>query len=258
MPCMYLVRSCSDGIPIPAEPRNDGIKHDTIQCLIRSLHYIINTTDRWFSARLQYLQCISNGDYKDPRHLDVLNRYQGVQPWALTKFRDFSLTFPWPFCGFPWPWDILLAFHYCLNTNFANNLTNHSPKVAMRTNIKKADYQNTKFDALNFHKIVHSDNLQNWILWRDKLFCDFWLYIFYYLDCTKCKFPDFSLTFPNIHFPWPSTKSPDFSLTFAKSGISLPFPWPLDTLDTCDEWGKKRFQTRLRKRIVIAYNLHAY
>ena len=43
-----------------------------------------------------------------------------------------SLTFPWPFCGFPWPWDILSAFHYCLNTNFASNLTNHSPKVAIR------------------------------------------------------------------------------------------------------------------------------
>ena len=57
---------------------------------------------------------------------------QGVQPWALTKFPDFSLIFPWPFCGFPWPWDILSAFHYCLNTNFANNLTNHSPKVAIR------------------------------------------------------------------------------------------------------------------------------
>ena len=39
------------------------------------------------------------------------NAYQGVQPWALTKFPDFSLTFPWPFCGFPWPWDILSAFH---------------------------------------------------------------------------------------------------------------------------------------------------
>ena len=57
------------------------------------------------------------------------------------------------------------------------------------------------------------------------------LIIFYYLDCTKCKFPDFSLTFPKIHFfPWPSTKFPDFSLTFAKSGISLTFPWPLDTM----------------------------
>ena len=56
---------------------------------------------------------------------------QGVQPWALTKFPDFSLTFPWPFCGFPWPSDILSVFHYCLNTNFASNLTNHSPKVAI-------------------------------------------------------------------------------------------------------------------------------
>ena len=77
---------------------------------------------------------------------------------------------------------------------------------------------------------MYSDNLQNWILWMDKLFCNF-LIIFYYLDCTKCKFHDLSLTFPNINFfPWPSTKFPDFSLTLAKSGISLTFPWPLDTL----------------------------
>ena len=54
-----------------------------------------------------------------------------IQPWVLTKFPDFSLTFPWPFCGFPWPWDILSAVYYCLNTNFASNLTNHSPKVAI-------------------------------------------------------------------------------------------------------------------------------
>ena len=55
--------------------------------------------------------------------------------------------------------------------------------------------------------------------------------IFYSLCGTKCKFPDFSLTFSNIHFfPWPSPKFPDFSLTFARSGISLTFPWPLDTL----------------------------
>ena len=40
-------------------------------------------------------------------------------------------------------------------------------------------------------------------------------------------FPDFS---QYSFFPWPSTKFPDFSLTFAKSGISLTFPWPLDTL----------------------------
>ena len=40
-------------------------------------------------------------------------------------------------------------------------------------------------------------------------------------------FPDFS---QYSFFPWSSTKFPDFSLTFAKSGISLTFPWPLDTL----------------------------
>ena len=40
-------------------------------------------------------------------------------------------------------------------------------------------------------------------------------------------FPDFS---QYSFFPWPSTKFPDFSLTFAKSGISLTYPWTLDTL----------------------------
>ena len=40
-------------------------------------------------------------------------------------------------------------------------------------------------------------------------------------------FPDFS---QYSFFPWPSPKFPDFSLTFVKSGISLTFPWPLDTL----------------------------
>ena len=44
------------------------------------------------------------------------------------------------------------------------------------------------------------------------------LIIFYYLDCTKCKFPDFSLTFPNIHF----------SLTFNK----IPWLFP----DFCQVW----------------------
>ena len=68
---------------------------------------------------------------------------------------------------------------------------------------------------------MHSDNLQNWILWRDKLFCDFWLF-FYYLDCTKCKFLDFSLTFPNIHF-FPDLQQN--SLTFPWLLPSLEFPW---------------------------------
>ena len=36
----------------------------------------------------------------------LLRPSQGVQPWALIKFPDFSLTFPWLFGGFPWPWDI--------------------------------------------------------------------------------------------------------------------------------------------------------
>ena len=51
------------------------------------------------------------------------------------------------------------------------------------------------------------------------------------LAMTRSKFPDFSLIFPNIfNFPWPITKFPDNSLTFAWYGISLTFPWPLDTL----------------------------
>ena len=81
---------------------------------------IIGSDNGWSPGRCQYHylnQCC--------------NIVQGVQPWALTKFPDFSQIFPWPFCGFPWPWDILSAFHYCLNTNFASNLTNHSPKVAI-------------------------------------------------------------------------------------------------------------------------------
>ena len=60
-------------------------------------------------------------------------------PWSLWRHRVSShepsqnfLTFPSPFCGFPWPWDISSAFYYCLNTNFASNLTNHSP---LRNNI---------------------------------------------------------------------------------------------------------------------------
>ena len=46
--------------------------------------------------------------------------------------------------------------------------------------------------------------------------------IFYYLDCTKCEFPDFSLTFPNIHF-FPDLQQN--SLTFPWLLPSLEFPW---------------------------------
>ena len=56
---------------------------------------------------------------------------QGVQPRALTKFPDYSLTFPWPFGVFPWPRDKILTFHYRLNTDLACNLTNHTPKLAI-------------------------------------------------------------------------------------------------------------------------------
>ena len=51
-------------------------------------------------------------------------------------------------------------------------------------------------------------------------------------------FPHFS---QYSFFSWPSTKFPDFSLTFAKSGISLTFPWPLDTLDGLIEVGCRGF-----------------
>ena len=54
-----------------------------------------------------------------------------------------------------------------------------------------------------------------------------WFFIiFYYLDCTKCKFPDFSL-YSQYSF---------FSLTFnkipwiCKVWNFSDFPWPLDTL----------------------------
>ena len=48
------------------------------------------------------------------------------------------------------------------------------------------------------------------------------LIIFYYLDCTKCKFPDISLTFLNIHF-FPDLQQN--SLTFPWLLPSLEFPW---------------------------------
>ena len=154
---------------------------------------------------------------------------QGVQPWALTKFPDFSLTFPWPFCGFPWPWDILSAFHYCLNTNFASNLTNHSPKLAITKWYQLGRLSKYKIGCFNFHKIACAQWQPSELNTREGQTVLWFLIIFYYLDCTKCKFPDFS---QYSFFPWPSTKFPDFSLTFAKSGISLTFPWPLDTLKT--------------------------
>ena len=48
-----------------------------------SLHWWIISTNRtvsissyrWFSARLKFFQCVSNLDYKNPLHLDVVDRY---------------------------------------------------------------------------------------------------------------------------------------------------------------------------------------
>ena len=150
---------------------------------------------------------------------------QGVQPWALTKFPDFSLTFPWPFCGFPWPWDISSAFHYCLNTNFASNLTNHSPKVAITK-----WYQLGRLSKYKIWCFKFSQDCAQWqpselntlegqiVLW--------FLIIFYYLDCTKCKFPDFS---QYAFFPWPSTKFPDFCQVWNFPDFSLTAGHPADT-----------------------------
>ena len=135
-----------------------------------------------------------------------------------------SLTFPWPFCGFPWPWDILSAFHYCLNTNFTSNLTNHSPKVAIAK-----QYQLGRLSKYKIWCFKLSQDCAQWqpselnILEGQTVLC--FLIIFYYLDCTKCKFPDFS----QYSFFFPDLQQN--SLTFAKSGISLTFPWPLDTLN---------------------------
>ena len=64
---------------------------------------------------------------------------------------------------------------------------------------------------------MHSDNLQNWIIWRDKLFCDFWLFF-----TTKIALNANSLTFTWL-FPIFI-----FSLTFNKIPWLLPsleFPW---------------------------------
>ena len=47
-------------------------------------------------------------------------------------------------------------------------------------------------------------------------------YFFNYLDCTKCKFPDFSLNFPNIHFFLDLQQN---SLAFPWLLPSLEFPW---------------------------------
>ena len=55
---------------------------------------------------------------------------------------------------------------------------------------------------------MHSDNVQNWILWRDKLFCDFLLFFTTWiaLNANSLTFPwlfpifIFSLTFNKI--PW--------------------------------------------------------
>ena len=132
---------------------------------------------------------------------DAIPGYPAMSPHKIPwLFPDISLTI----CGFPCPWDILSAFPFCLNTNFASNLTNHSPEVALNLLQDCAQWQPSELNTLEGHTV----------LW--------FLIIFYYLDCAKCEFPDFS---QYSFFPWPSTKFPDFSLTFAKSGISLTFPW---------------------------------
>ena len=64
---------------------------------------------------------------------------------------------------------------------------------------------------------MHSDNLQSWILGRDKLFCDFLLFFTTYIALNAN-----SLTFPNIHF-FPDLQQN--SLTFPWLLPSLEFPW---------------------------------
>ena len=141
-------------------------------------------------------------------------------PWL---FPDISLTILWFSLTMRH-----ITFHYCLDTNFASNLTNLSPKVAITK-----WYQLDRISKYKIWCFKLSQDCAQWqpselntlegqtVLWFSSFFTTL------YLDCTKCKFPDFS---QYSFFPWPSTKFPDFSLTFAKSGISLTFPWPLDTL----------------------------
>ena len=65
--------------------------------------------------------------------------------------------------------------------------------------------------------IVHSDNIQNWMVWRDKLFCDLLLF-----STTKI-----ALNANSLIFPWLFTIF-IFSLTFNKIPWLLPsleFPW---------------------------------
>ena len=64
---------------------------------------------------------------------------------------------------------------------------------------------------------MHSDNLQKWILWRDKLFCDFLLFFTTYIALNAN-----SLTFPNIHF-FPDLQQNSLILPWLLP--SLEFPW---------------------------------
>ena len=147
---------------------------------------------------------------------------QGVQPRALTKFPDYSLTFPWPFGVFPWPRDKILTFHYRLNTHLACNLTNHTPKLAITKNNNSIENQKYKVRCFKLPQDCAQwkpSELYTLVGQTVLLF----LIIFYSLCGTKCKFPDFfqhsffSLTFTKIPWLFPDFcqvwNFPDFSLT---------------------------------------------
>ena len=89
---------------------------------------------------------------------------------------------------------------------------------------------------------MHSDNLQNWILWRDKLFCNFLLFSTTYIALNANSltfpwlfpififFPDLqqnSLTFPwllpSLEFPWlfPDRWTPCWSHRFGPTLVQL-------------------------------------
>ena len=166
--------------------------------------------------------CIMNYLTNEIPFVSVGDRWKPIRV-SSHKPSQNSLTFPDHFVFSP-NQETCYRYYYCLNNNVASNLTNHSPKlpiykvITIRQNVK-----NMKFYISNFHKTVHSDNHQNWITWREELLRDFILFsLLSYIVLNV-----YSLTLHNIIF-FPGCQHT--SLTFARSGISLAFPWQLDTL----------------------------
>ena len=90
--------------------------------------------------------------------------------------------------------------------------------------------------------------------WPECIFRSLLQFLVYYLDCTKCKFPDFSLTFPNIHFfPWPSTKFPDFCQVWNFPDFSLTAGHPVHGI----YWYSIEY-TDILRNILIFHGIYWY